>query len=926
MARQGIFTGFTPNDGLGDSLASGAVKVNANFQEIYNAFGDGTNLDANAGAGGTWAKSGSFGISTSKYVGIGTDLPRSALDVEGDVRISGVATGTFKGDGSGLTGVTATGSGVVLKDDGVLIGVAQSINFTNRITVGNVFGGNAEVYAEDYVSYATVAGFATYAPTAGYSTVTDYATSAGVATYAASAGIVTFATTAGVVTYAGASGVATYAGEASYAPLAGVSSYTPLAGLSTIAGYAQTAGIATVAQNLTGTPSITIDNINSAIGVVTMPGQGSKMRFDYDSTFDMPSAPSWRGMFAFANNSQQAYVSYGTTIGGYQGWRRIAVEDENGNHNFSGVITAAQFSGDASGLFNIPATDSVWRVNATGINTLGNVGIGTTTATEALTVTGNFKLAGRLDGTATDNKLPFLYATYADLAATSAADYHGAFAHVHEYGTAYFAHANRWVQLVQRNWDGTVGTGTDNYDVGVITATTYYGDGSNLTGVSGGVGTNTNINTTGIITAGAFFGDGSGLTGVTAVGSGVVIQEEGSPVGTAATINFVGTAVTATVSNGVATIEITDTQGAGGGVSTSFADGVGLNFGADDDLEIKHDSDSYITDKGGGQLYITGNSVVLRYGDNVSAATCLETKPNGDVQVSGILSAFGGYRGDIWIEESIDDNAAYNVMLLGEGGGGNAYRPAMVDANALTFNPSTNTLACSIFSGSVSASNLYTGTIPDARFPSILPAIDGSRLTNLPTSEGGSTVGLGSTTQNINTTGIITASSFVGDGSGLTGVTAVGSGIEIKDDGTLVGVAATIDFGNGLDVSPASAGVVTVTGGLASGIVTFTAQALVPQVLDTFAAASYSSAEYTVTLGLGTYRQMQKFMVMHDGGGAGVTTTAYYQEYAIMTSPTQIVSISAAYNAGNIEISVTPESGISGTTTCRFTKNLIAGV
>ena len=196
MARQGIFTGFTPNDGLGDSLASGAVKVNANFQEIYDTFGDGTNLDANAGAGGTWSKAGINGITTNKYVGIGTDAPRSALDIEGDVNIVGVATGTFKGDGSGLTGVTAIGQGVVLKDDGVLIGVAQSINFTNRIKVGNVFGGNAEVFAEDFVSYANVAGFATYSPVAGYSTITDYATNAGVATYAVSAGIVTFATRA----------------------------------------------------------------------------------------------------------------------------------------------------------------------------------------------------------------------------------------------------------------------------------------------------------------------------------------------------------------------------------------------------------------------------------------------------------------------------------------------------------------------------------------------------------------------------------------------------------------------------------------------------------------------------------------------------------------------------------------------------------
>ena len=53
MARQGIFTGFTPNDGLGDSLALGASKVNANFSEIYTTFGDGSNLSANAGSAGT---------------------------------------------------------------------------------------------------------------------------------------------------------------------------------------------------------------------------------------------------------------------------------------------------------------------------------------------------------------------------------------------------------------------------------------------------------------------------------------------------------------------------------------------------------------------------------------------------------------------------------------------------------------------------------------------------------------------------------------------------------------------------------------------------------------------------------------------------------------------------------------------------------
>ena len=34
MAKQGISTGTTPNDGSGDSLLAGAVKINSNFDEV----------------------------------------------------------------------------------------------------------------------------------------------------------------------------------------------------------------------------------------------------------------------------------------------------------------------------------------------------------------------------------------------------------------------------------------------------------------------------------------------------------------------------------------------------------------------------------------------------------------------------------------------------------------------------------------------------------------------------------------------------------------------------------------------------------------------------------------------------------------------------------------------------------------------------
>ena len=57
--------------------------------------------------------------------------------------------------------------------------------------------------------------------------------------------------------------------------------------------------------------------------------------------------------------------------------------------------------------------------------------------------------------------------------------------------------------------------------------------------------------------------------------------------------------------------------------------------------------------------------------------------------------------------------------------------------SSLTFNASNGTLAATTFSGSgasltnLSASNLSSGTIPDARFPATLPAVDGSNLTNI---------------------------------------------------------------------------------------------------------------------------------------------------------------------------------------------------
>ena len=87
---------------------------------------------------------------------------------------------------------------------------------------------------------------------------TGYANTAGISTYAITAGIATYAETAGIATYAETAGIATYAtssGIATYATTAGIATDA------TNAGYAKTAGISTTSQGLSGTPSITVQDV-----------------------------------------------------------------------------------------------------------------------------------------------------------------------------------------------------------------------------------------------------------------------------------------------------------------------------------------------------------------------------------------------------------------------------------------------------------------------------------------------------------------------------------------------------------------------------------------------------------------------------------------------------------------------------------------
>jgi hypothetical protein len=429
--------------------------------------------------------------------------------------------------------------------------------------------------------------------------------------------------------------------------------------------------------------------------------------------------------------------------------------------------------------------DEVYSTFGDGSNLVSYVdNAGLSTTSRGLTGNPSINIT-RITGAATSSIIPFLYGSYADLPSFS--DYHGAFAHVHDTGKAYYAHT-RWVELVNTNDDRTVGTGTENYNVGVITANFFYGDGSNLTGINAGIGTDGSVNTTGIITASAFVGDGSGLTGLTAVGSGVGIQEEGSNVGTALTINFIGAGVTATYSSGTANIEIT--SGSGGGISSEtdpiFTSSVAFGIGAGDTANWttaygwgNHASVGYATTS-----YVDTAVTGLASEGYVDSATA--NSANWDTAYSWGNHATAGYiTTSLTIDGLADVNAgapttghvlkwsgtqwiaAADQTAAGAGIGLSDLSVTItsVGINSLTYNNITGVFEFT--PTDVSGFSTFSGDYNDLTNQPSIPSISGLA------SEGyvDNAVSTKADLDGATFTGVVTATSFSGSGSGLTNVT-----------------------------------------------------------------------------------------------------------------------------------------------------------
>ena len=232
---------------------------------------------------------------------------------------------------------------------------------------------------------------------------------------------------------------------------------------------------------------------------------------------------------------------------------------------------------------------------------------------------------------------------------------------------------------------------------------------------------------TGVVTALNFVGDGSGLTHVTSTGVGVQIRHDDIQVGTAATINFGTNTDVSPIRNGIVTVSSVDTN-------TTYT------------LPVSDDG------SGNAQVTLTGSDsstdqVLITAGSNVTFDS-----------ISGggfTINATGGAA-----DFSANTLVVTGVSTLGVVTGATYYG----NGAGIT---------------ALNASNLSSGTVPDARFPAVLPAISGANLTNLPGGITTSNVSTNtlvvsgvSTLGTVNATAVL-ASQFYGDGSGLTNLSGV---------------------------------------------------------------------------------------------------------------------------------------------------------
>ena len=333
----------------------------------------------------------------------------------------------------------------------------------------------------------------------------------------------------------------------------------------------------------------------------------------------------------------------------------------------------------------------------------------------------------------------------------------------------------------------TTGTSLFNHinATGVVTAFQFHGDGSNLTGInttstyaqvsgistlSEGLTGSPNV-VVGVITATEYRGNGQYLTGIL---SGIEFQDQGTTVGTAGTVSFVGNGVTATYNNGTAFISVGH-YASNAGVATVAANAQGLS----------------------GTPSITVDNIIA---NNVSIAQTLTYEDVTNIDSVGLITARSGVKvlsGGINVV-GVVTASSFQGNLNGDVNGN-----ATTATNAFGILGSPN----ATFGGITAAGVNVTGLCSASTF-----------VGNLVGSvQGGNWNGYDVTSSNnISAASSITGSVFYGDGSKLSGIVVTDDNAPSNpsdgalwwksDEGKLKIYYEDIDSGQWVDASPGGGG------------------------------------------------------------------------------------------------------------------------
>lgn len=162
MAYQGINTGTTPNDGTGDTLVDGGVKINSNFTELYSLIGDGstlavgvvtvitagTNVSINTSTGNVTVSAPTPVSIATTDVDISRNLKAAGITTLGVTTVtslltSGITTLASQGGVTTTGGDFYVGGDLYVLDDVVYDEVTgRNINITGVGTIGQLFVGS----------------------------------------------------------------------------------------------------------------------------------------------------------------------------------------------------------------------------------------------------------------------------------------------------------------------------------------------------------------------------------------------------------------------------------------------------------------------------------------------------------------------------------------------------------------------------------------------------------------------------------------------------------------------------------------------------------------------------------------------------------------------------------------------------------------